>query len=193
MNKGVNISRIPGFTLVELMVTLAIAAVLATLAAPALTRFLAKSQMNASANELSDSLQLARMEAVSRNTCVSVCRRAESGAPKCAGETGAWDAGWLVYLNPGCSPVATSSDPASGQLLRAQQALPAHVHLANSSAEDNGDVVVYTARGVTLDPIGSTLAMKDDRFPDGSVDRNITLNTVGRVLNVAVNPGGGDD
>lgn len=193
MNKGVNNSRMDGFTLVELMVTLAIAVVLITMAAPVLTGFLARSQMSAAANELTDAMQLARMEAVSRNTCVSVCRRADSGAAQCAGETGSWDAGWLVYLNPGCDTTASSSDPGSAQILRAQQALPAHVHLSNTGSDDNGFVIVYTSRGVTTDPIGGTLALKDDRFPDGSLDRNITYNTVGRVMNVAANPGGGDD
>ena len=62
---------------------------------------------------------MARVEAVTRNTCVAVCRRAASGAALCAGEDGPWTTGWLVYENHRALPRLNQTSPPQGRPLRA--------------------------------------------------------------------------
>lgn len=61
-----------GFTLVEIMVVLAIAGVLATLVAPALTSYARTATLQAAARQLATSINLGRQVAISRNTTVCV-------------------------------------------------------------------------------------------------------------------------
>ena len=63
-----------GFSLIELMTTIAVAAVLVVLAAPSFTTLINNNRLTAQANEMVASLQHARMEAVRRNRSVTVCR-----------------------------------------------------------------------------------------------------------------------
>lgn len=192
MKRAVNISRIAGFTLIELLVTLAIAAILATMAAPMLSGLLARSQMNAVANDLTGALQMARMEAVSRNTCVSICRRATSGAAQCAGDDGAWNSGWLVYENASCNGAAAATDPPAGTTLRAREAVPPSINV-NTKDGTAPAVISFTPRGVTVAWSNTTMWLSDSRFSDGSLDRSVILSGGGRVRTVAGLEGGAGD
>lgn len=62
-----------GFTLVELAVTVAVIAIVATMAVPSFNNLIRGSRLTSSANELVSMLQSARITAVSKRTSVSVC------------------------------------------------------------------------------------------------------------------------
>ncbi len=79
-------SRYAGFTLVELVVTIAIVGILASVAIPSFSSSIATTRARSVATDLYMSLVKARSEAVKRNTAVIV-GPSESG----------WNKGWTVY------------------------------------------------------------------------------------------------
>lgn len=62
-----------GFTLIELMVTIAIAAILAAIAAPSFSELIKSDRITAQANDLYSQLLFARSEAIKRGYPVIVC------------------------------------------------------------------------------------------------------------------------
>lgn len=79
-----------GFSLIELMTTIAVAAVLVVLAAPSFTTLINNNRLTAQANEMVASLQHARMEAVRRNRSVTVCRTNDGATCAAAGKWNSW-------------------------------------------------------------------------------------------------------
>jgi type IV fimbrial biogenesis protein FimT len=104
--------RIRGFTLIELMVVVALVAILVSLAAPSFQDFLIRNRSAAMANDFVGSVLRARNEAVSRNTCVVMCRSTfANNPPQCAAGTD-WQPGWVVFVDNTCSApnVAANAD-----------------------------------------------------------------------------------
>lgn len=89
MNKKQN----RGFTLTEMLTTLAITSIMTASAVPSMANLTDKMRLDTTIQNLSDGMKLSRSEAVARNTVVSICAR--SGA-SCA-ETANWSQGWLIF------------------------------------------------------------------------------------------------
>jgi type IV pilus modification protein PilV len=87
--------RQKGYTLIELMTTLAVAAVLISVAMPGMNSFRQNSQLTGTANELISAMHLARNTAVTTNTRVTLC--ASSNGEDC--EAVAWDEGWIAFVD----------------------------------------------------------------------------------------------
>ena len=81
-----------GFTLVELIVTLAVLAITLTIAMPAYQNFALGGKLGAMANQLTSSAYLARSEAIKRNANVTLC--VSSSGTACT--SGGWEQGWVV-------------------------------------------------------------------------------------------------
>ena len=84
-----------GFTLIEMMVTVALLAVLIALVTPSFRGLLRDNQAASQANALVGSLMLARSEAVKRNAPVVLCR--SNTGTSCAGSD--WADGWLIWAD----------------------------------------------------------------------------------------------
>lgn len=82
------------FTLIELIITLAVAAIVLAAGIPAFNRFIAANSAAADTNEVVSAVNFARSEAVKRGTWVSMCP-ANSALDACA--AGAWQNGWLIF------------------------------------------------------------------------------------------------
>jgi len=89
-------TRAHGFTLTELMVTLAVVAVLLAIAAPSYRNFVLDTRMSAEANEFLTTVNFARSEAVKRNARVTMCK--SSSGTGCA-DSGNWAQGWIVFAD----------------------------------------------------------------------------------------------
>lgn len=92
-------ARLPaqrGFTLIELMVTIAVLAILLGIAIPSFTDSTLGSKLRTQANDLVAGTVLARSEAIKRNQTVALC--ASSNGSSC---TGTWSEGWIVLSTDG--------------------------------------------------------------------------------------------
>lgn len=86
-----------GFTLVELMITLAVVAILISLAAPSFQLAIQNNRLTTQVNNLVTALSLARSEAIRRGATVTVCKSNGGAACTAAGD---WDQGWVVFTDP---------------------------------------------------------------------------------------------
>lgn len=89
--------RIKGFTAIELLVAIAVLAVLVGLAAPSFTPVIERWRVRQATEELQSTLYLARSEAVKRSGGVAIIQNGNSG--ECTSETAQWNCGWTVFLD----------------------------------------------------------------------------------------------
>lgn len=76
-----------GFTLIELMITVAIISILLTIGLPSFQSIIAGSRLTSSANAMVSALQLARMEALKQHRSVVVTKKSN------------WGNGWIVFVD----------------------------------------------------------------------------------------------
>ena len=96
-----------GFTLIELMLVVGLAAVLLTLGIPGIQQLLQNSARSSAANEVVAALQRARSEAIKRNTIVTLCPSSDGAS--CTGGT-AWEDGWIAFIDDNLNGVDEASD-----------------------------------------------------------------------------------
>lgn len=101
-----------GFTLIELMVTIAVLAIAIAIAVPSFTSVIQSNRTTSLNQEMLGAIQLARSEAVKRRKDVIICRTENQSV--CANGTN-WAAGWLVREVGG--DVVKVWDPVAGMAL----------------------------------------------------------------------------
>ena len=167
-----------GFTLIELMVTLVIAAILAALSAPYMRDFITRNKVAGISNEFTGSLLRARNEAVSKNTCITMCTSttASNDLPQCVAASSDWNAGWVLFINEACDPADTT--PAAADLVLARGAGATHYPLSSSEADTN--TITFDQRGNIRD--GGVAGRFDlaEQMTHGKFNRSICLDRLGR-------------
>ncbi|UPG92223.1 GspH/FimT family pseudopilin [Luteibacter aegosomaticola] len=142
--------RTRGFSIVELMVAILIATILAAIAIPSFRTTIQKHRLRSATDNLQAAIDYARAEAVLRATYVSLC--ASTDGATCSG-TKTYETGWLVYSHPVATTAASdvySSTASKGMLiLRAGAALT----LVSARALDTG-VVTFGQQG-QLEPVST--------------------------------------
>ena len=140
-----------GTTLMELLTTLAIAAVVVTLAAPSLRTLQLDGRRTAVVNGFLHGLFLARSESIKRMKVVSVCRSGDGR--RCDYGAADWNVGWIVFVN------SDRDDPP-------QRDAPEEV-VATSGAWSGGSITsnrrAYSFRPVSQAVVNGTIVFCDGR------------------------------
>jgi len=158
-----------GFTLIELMVTIAVAAVLLTLAAPSFQSLLISNRLTALTNDLVSDLAFARSEAIKRGVVVSVC--VANSTTTCGAGTD-WAQGWIVFVDAG-----TAGDATGDTVLRYHEALRGNTTL---NATIGNHFISYFPSG-TVDA-----AQTFKVCSTGAQGRNVAISASGRVNTTTV-------
>ncbi|HEY8537470.1 MAG TPA: GspH/FimT family pseudopilin [Steroidobacteraceae bacterium] len=145
------LTRNRGVTLFELMLTLAVAAVLAAIAIPNMRDFIRNNRITAVANDLLRSMQVARSEAIKRQRRVVMCASENPSAatPSCSDTS---FHGWIVFED-------TNSDWTVND---GEQIIERHdlVHASLSVINDNDSIFSFAPTGFPT-PDGTKVAVRN--------------------------------
>jgi type IV fimbrial biogenesis protein FimT len=165
--------RAAGFTLVELMVTIAIAAIIVALGVPSFLRTLARHTIASQAEELQDAVRVGRNEAMKRSGPVVLCRTEESNPSHCAGTGGSWQT-WVMFTD-----VARSGTFAAGDsVLRQHQDASRRTTVTGDAAS-----IRFEATGIAHANTGSAVFVLGERGATDLVQqRQVCVNPRGAVV-----------
>ena len=152
-----------GMTLVELMVTLAVAAILVSAALPSLSDMAANNRLSALNNQLVSSLNYARSEAVKRRYDVALCVRTSAGAA--CNASGGFESGWIIFTDCNGDGAVTATNVCD---------------LDGNGANESAEVILQdnlpNADGVTISSNFNVPSPRQIRYrPNGTVIDNGTL------------------
>lgn len=159
------ILRHQGFTLLDLLITVAIAGILITIGIPSFNQIINSNRLTTNINKLVTTLYLARSEAIKRNQPVTIRK---SGAE--------WESGWTVFADLD----GDGTQEAGDTLLRTYNALPDNYTLRATPSYVNR--ITYRESGKSAN--GSFVLCDNsdgNNVPEENSARIMIVNTVGRV------------
>jgi len=163
-----------GFSLVELMVTVAVLGVITAIAIPSFGEILDSSRRTSVAGELASDFSLARTEAARRGKRVTVC--VSNDGATCSSAATDWKSGWIVFSDVAADGVLATAD--GDELLRRKDALSGGLSFVSSGFTTSGRVQ-FRPSGAA-DSGGAFLLCKPGK--PGANGRQISLSFSGAVI-----------
>ena len=152
--------RSSGFTLIEVLVSISIASILASIAIPSFSRMIENNRISSASNDFLSSLMFARSEAAKRSISVSICT--SSNGASCNTSLDDYASGWIIFTDCGddgtLSTAVTSCDldgdgtNDSDLLLRVQEKI-SNVSIKATSVAAT-DTFTYRFSGRPASPVG---------------------------------------
>jgi type IV fimbrial biogenesis protein FimT len=170
-------NRNNGFTLIELMVTLAVAAILLTVGIPSFKEMISNNRLTTQSNALVGFLQGARMEAVRRNRTVSVCVDDNLGSDACDGTD--WAQGWRLWID-----LDGDNNVDADETLRVKDGILGTTTIV-SAGFDNTESISFSSTG-EADSTGTFTICDSDRAGEPGVA--ISISTTGRISSAPPSP-----
>lgn len=161
-----------GFTLIELMVVIALVAILGAIAIPSYQSSIANNRVSAEVDRVAMDMSYARSEAVKRGIPVSVCP-----STGCAASSN-WDQGWIVFQddNGDLSGFGTATT-ANGKLLKQESpfsgkdTLVPETSLGQGVTFDRNGYTKASGKLILADSTGTTSFRRCIKFATGSWTR----------------------
>ena len=151
-----------GFSLIEILVVLTLAAILFAFALPSFENLVRGNRVSSQFNMLMSSLNFARSEAIKRNTPVTICRSNDQAT--CAGQ---WQNGWIIFVDNG---VIGTVNPPNDTVLNIHEPLAGGTTLNYAVINK----VTYLANGLISVGDGGTFSFCDTRAGNFGIDIIIT-------------------
>ena len=174
--------RQKGFTLLELIVTLAVTAIVLIVGVPSFQALIRDNGLVALTNEFIVALHLARSEAIKRNHRVTLCKSADG--LECT-DSGGYEQGWMVFDDPDNEV----NDPSDKTVIRVFQKGSISTGITLRGNRSVQGYVSYDALGFSR--------LAGGGFQAGSLTvchppeaRYIVINSVGRVRTATSRPAG---
>jgi len=159
-----------GFSLIEVIVTMAIAAIVLSIGVPSFQSYTQNNRQTIAINELATALQLARNSAVSRRVDVTLCKSLNGANCIVGAGSGDWSQGWMVFTNPngidGTAGLTPGNNNVVNQVTFSSQGL---------ALGSNGTITYCDSRGNTASTalvisVGGQVRQAEDTDGDGIVE-----------------------
>lgn len=167
-----NLNKIAGFTLIELMVTLTVIGISLVFAAPNLVGFIQNYRITTQTNNLLADLQLARNNSVAQGVPVSVC--ASTDGATCSGSD--WSGGRIVFTDANGNGTV---DAATDAVLRVAEALNTGNTIIATNLTAAGRVQ-FRPSGLASGVTGGSASFKLCDSRTGPYGRTISVAPTGR-------------
>jgi len=176
-----------GFTLIEMLVVIAIGAILLAVGVPSFTYMMDRNRVAGEVNEMLADLALTRSEALARRGRVIMCRSANGAT--CSAAATDWNIGWIVFVDNTTTGTAFQRDAADAveAVIRAytrtspQVSITAAPGFAGITVTADGTVFVLDGNPISsLNPGLAEPLRIDFAGQDAANSRSLCLATTGR-------------
>ena len=144
-----------GFTLIEIMVTVAVLAIILGIGVPSFQGLIERNRISTATNKLFSALTTARSEAIRLGLNVSVTQAA-----------GGWGNGWTIAID------------SSNTTLRVENTLPGNVSIGDANAPTK---IVFSVNGRVTTPANGRAVFEVSLSNSSVTPRQIAVNEIGHV------------
>ena len=157
-----------GITLIELLVTLGVASILLTVAAPEFRVFIQDSRLVTQINNFSSAMMLAKSEALKRSSSTTICP--STNGTSCTGGT-VWSNGWLVFADPNRNGIVEAGE----EIIQVGSALAGGNTLSGSQSQTR---ITFDSNGFSLG-LNGKIHLCDSR--GAAASKTLVISNQGRV------------